>query len=233
MRGLPEGVPPEVGGLETGVRENVLEEVQRDEGGRVGAPRRVIFTGSREWGLTSGGDRDLEAVQQYLAQWAHQELRVSTNAVTKLIARHVIGFEGEIKKRDRSAIPPPGLVIVQGGAKGLDTTIADVSRIYAAGLRRRSRVEAKTFFNEPQLADRFWLETYEADWAHRPRHLAGPERNQLMLDQGADHVIAFFAWGREYGADARGGTNDMVRRAVQAGVPVDIYEAAQGAWRKP
>jgi hypothetical protein len=46
-------------------------------------------------------------------------------------------------------------------------------------------------------------------------------------------LSAFFSAGKVYGPDERGGTNDMVRRAHRAGVPVDIYEADARAWRKP
>lgn len=50
--------------------------------------------------------------------------------------------------------------------------------------------------------------TFPADWSLGRR--AGPERNQRMLDAGADGVVAF-PGGR--------GTADMVRRAIAAGVP--------------
>jgi hypothetical protein len=53
-------------------------------------------------------------------------------------------------------------------------------------------------------------EYFDADW-HTHGLAAGPIRNQAMLDEGADLVIAF-PGGR--------GTADMVKRARKAGVPV-------------
>lgn len=215
----------------------MLTEVQRDEGRTSGVgPRRVIFTGSREWGLTKG-----RGGLTFIEEKAKQELQVSAAAVNRLIARYVVGITDDFAKRDRTAVTGPGLIVVQGGANGLDTKVANAVQTIAFGLWRRSRREFSLYTNivteegmaSTELADGLWLETYEADWANRPRYLAGPERNQRMLDEGADHVIAMFAWGRSYGATDRGGTNDMVRRAVKAGVPVDIYEAALGKWRKP
>ena len=180
----------------------------------------MIFTGSREWGEPNRSSSQHEQV-------------ISTAAVSRLVARHVIGLTEKFGTRNRAAAKTGGLVIIQGGAPGADTRVANATRIFGSGLRRRTRAELRRMFVEPELADGLWLETYMADWKNRPRHLAGPERNQLMLDQGADHVIALFAHERVYGPDERGGTNDMVRRAVAAGVPVDIYVAAERRWRKP
>jgi hypothetical protein len=184
----------------------------------------VIFTGSREYGTERPG------VSQAMLE---REAKVAASAISKLVAVHVMGLTDDPHKRDRTAKPGDGLVIVQGGADGLDDLAARIARIVATGLRRRGRDQFRKIFVEPHLADGLWLETYPADWNNRPRHLAGPERNQLMLDKGADHVIAFFSAGKVYGPDERGGTNDMVRRAHRAGVPVDIYEADARAWRKP
>lgn len=66
------------------------------------------------------------------------------------------------------------------------------------------------------------VEAFPADWDNRPKHLAGPERNQRMLDSGVDAVYAF-----KQGFDrtmSRGGTEDMVRRATAAGVPCQVIE---------
>lgn len=53
--------------------------------------------------------------------------------------------------------------------------------------------------------------TYRADWnAHGKA--AGPIRNQRMLDEGKPDLVVAFPGGR--------GTADMVRRARQAGIPV-------------
>lgn len=63
--------------------------------------------------------------------------------------------------------------------------------------------------------------SFPADWKNRPRWLAGPERNQRMLDEGKpDLVLAFkddFNWKLD-----KGGTEDMVRRAKEAGILVYV-----------
>jgi UDP-glucose 4-epimerase len=52
---------------------------------------------------------------------------------------------------------------------------------------------------------------YMADWENYGT-MAGPLRNQLMLDQGEPDVVIAFAGGR--------GTADMVKKARRAGVEV-------------
>ena len=90
-----------------------------------------------------------------------------------------------------------GLVIIQGGCPtGIDA------------LTRR-------FADEYDVA----LESYPADWAKYGR-AAGPKRNQLMADAGADLCLAFPSLGRS------AGTWDMVRRAVAAGIETRIYPEA-------
>ena len=63
------------------------------------------------------------------------------------------------------------------------------------------------------------VESYPADWARYGR-AAGPKRNQLMADAGADLCLAFPSRGRS------DGTWDMVRRAVAAGIETRIYPEA-------
>ena len=66
----------------------------------------------------------------------------------------------------------------------------------------------------------FWLtaggpiETHPANW-QRYGKVAGPLRNQEMVDAGADKCIAFFKRGA-----ANRGTADCVARARAAGIPV-------------
>ena len=60
-----------------------------------------------------------------------------------------------------------------------------------------------------------------AQWASRGR-AAGPERNQRMLEQHPDLVVAF-----DLGTP---GTGDMVSRAVKAGVRVQVVMPAEGLW---
>lgn len=57
------------------------------------------------------------------------------------------------------------------------------------------------------------LRVYPADWKTHGR-AAGPIRNQRMLDEGKPDLVIAFPGGR--------GTEDMVRRARAAGVPVEI-----------
>jgi len=59
------------------------------------------------------------------------------------------------------------------------------------------------------------LDLHQAQWKLLGR-AAGPRRNQEMVDSGVDLCLAFY---RE-GAGNRG-TQDCVRRARNAGVPVD------------
>lgn len=58
------------------------------------------------------------------------------------------------------------------------------------------------------------VEIYPALWDEHGRN-AGPIRNQLMLDDGNPDVVIAFPTGGP-------GTNDMMRRANKAGIPVII-----------
>jgi hypothetical protein len=88
----------------------------------------------------------------------------------------------------------PALIIVEGGARGADTIARDAAE--ELGL---------------------CVEEYPAEWARYGR-AAGPVRNQQMLDEGRpDAVAAFFS-----SPESRG-TADMVRRALAAGLPVDVF----------
>lgn len=101
------------------------------------------------------------------------------------------------------ANPSHGITVVHGAARGADALAGQAAR-------NLGMVE----------------EPHPADWAGRGRS-AGPERNRLMLDLGADLVVAFKA-GFD-GTMSRGGTEHMVRIAMAAGVrtivlPVDTRE---------
>lgn len=195
----------------------------------------MIFTGSREWG------EERPDQPSFPPEWIRHELHVSAESVMRLVTRWTQGIAEPGSPRDRKTKYGPGLTIVQGGAPGADTKVANAARLLSLGLHRRTREEYlrrlptldEILDDGEDLADGLRLETYMADWANRPRYAAGPERNQRMLDAGADHVIALFAHGRVYGPGIRGGTNDMIRRAVAADVPVDIYVANDRRWRKP
>lgn len=98
------------------------------------------------------------------------------------------------------------LVLVVGGARGADTAAELAGR--AMGVT---------------------IERYDADWDHEGR-AAGPMRNQRMLDTGLDLLVALYAYGEPFNPGmSRGGTNDMVYRAVAAKVHVHAWSA--GGWR--
>lgn len=63
------------------------------------------------------------------------------------------------------------------------------------------------------------LEPHPADWKNLGKG-AGPARNQLMAEAGADLALAF--WD---GVSA--GTHDMIARAVRYGIPVRIIPKAR------
>lgn len=82
------------------------------------------------------------------------------------------------------------VVVIHGGARGADALA------WQAAMDLGARVEV-----------------YPADWSRGKR--AGMERNQVMVDKGADVCVAFPI------ADSRG-TRDCIRRARAAGIPVKI-----------
>jgi hypothetical protein len=86
----------------------------------------------------------------------------------------------------------PDLVVVQGAAQGVDT-------------------QARCFAMQLDVP----CEAHPARWKELGVK-AGPIRNQEMLDSGVDEVVAFPA-----AAESRG-TDDMIRRALGAGVPVTV-----------
>ncbi len=90
-----------------------------------------------------------------------------------------------------------GHTLIEGGAKGADTQARAAARVLG------------------------WdVETYEAEW-ERLSSMAGPIRNQQMLDEGKpDLVIAF--WD---GSSA--GTLNMIRKAVRAAKSVTIFPAVE------
>jgi hypothetical protein len=86
----------------------------------------------------------------------------------------------------------PGLVVIEGGARGADTA----GRL--AGFELGCSVE-----------------TYQAEWSKYGR-AAGPIRNQRMVDEGRpDLALAC------YRSVPDRGTADMLRRLEEANVPVE------------
>lgn len=64
------------------------------------------------------------------------------------------------------------------------------------------------------------VEPHPADWAGRGK-IAGPERNRLMASLGADLVLAF---KDDFDPEMkRGGTENMVKLAIEAGIPVRVF----------
>ncbi|OZG49884.1 SLOG family protein [Bombiscardovia coagulans] len=89
---------------------------------------------------------------------------------------------------------PCRLVIVQGGCPtGVDAMARSIAREY-----------------------KLPVETYTADWDKHGR-AAGPIRNQIMADAGANLCLAF------PDTDKSPGTWDMIRRACATGIETRIY----------
>ena len=87
--------------------------------------------------------------------------------------------------------------IIEGGARGAD---------------RQAR--------EWGLANGLVVQTFDADW-HRHGRLAGPIRNQRMLDEGQPDLVVAFPGGH--------GTADMVRKAMAAGIEVHVFAETAGS----
>lgn len=89
---------------------------------------------------------------------------------------------------------PPGTIVIHGDARGVDRTAANIA------------------------IDRdFKVIGYPAYWETEGAS-AGPKRNQRMLEQRPDIVIAVH---NEPGLGK--GTADMVRRSKNAGIPVFVF----------
>lgn len=85
---------------------------------------------------------------------------------------------------------PPGTVVIHGGSRGADRIAGEVAR---------------------ELG--FEVVCYPAAWDRYGR-VAGPVRNQAMLDCERPDLVIVFPGGR--------GTADMIRRATRAGVPLEL-----------
>jgi hypothetical protein len=92
------------------------------------------------------------------------------------------------------------VVLIEGDARGADRLAGQLAR------------------------ERGWrLERYPADWTRQGR-AAGFRRNARMLQQGRPDLVVAFTVGP---LAASRGTADMVRRAQEAGVPVQIITSQQ------
>lgn len=92
---------------------------------------------------------------------------------------------------------PADTLVITGGASGADRLAED-----CAG---------------ELLLDRRTYSVSRDEWEKHGK-AAGPMRNQRMIDSGPDLVIAFRVPGRSRGTD------DCVRRARAAGVPVEVVD---------
>ena len=75
---------------------------------------------------------------------------------------------------------------------------------------------ADKFAEEWAIAQGVVLESYPANWKALGK-IAGPYRNQQMVDAGADVCLAFPLLNSR-------GTYDCMRRAEEAGIPVKVFE---------
>lgn len=105
-------------------------------------------------------------------------------------------MENPDRVRDVITILPEGSTVITGEQSGADA----FARHWA--LRQELR-----------------LIVYPAQWTKFGTS-AGPKRNQTMLDEQPDRVIAF------PGPNSKG-TWDMVRRAKRSGIKVEVHEVAQ------
>ena len=92
------------------------------------------------------------------------------------------------------------VTIIEGGARGADRMAGHLAYLHGWG-----------------------LEVYPARWEQQGR-AAGVRRNAQMLQRGRPDLVVAFTVGPL--ADSRG-TADMVRRAQQAGVPVQVITSQQ------
>lgn len=74
---------------------------------------------------------------------------------------------------------------------------------------------ADKFADEYAVVNWCQLHEFKADWEKHGK-AAGPIRNQRMLDEGKPDIVLAFKGGK--------GTEDMVRRARRAKVPVKEFE---------
>lgn len=93
---------------------------------------------------------------------------------------------------------PDKLVLVHGAAPGADSLAADSAAL-----------------------DGTEILPFPADWKNDGRYAAGPKRNQRMLDEAFPQMVIAFKDGLRPALD-KGGTEDMVRRAKAAGIPVYV-----------
>src|SRR4051812_22353892 len=103
----------------------------------------------------------------------------------------------------------PSVVVVHGGATGIDRSFAEGCG--DVGVEQEAHPARWDWLDAPGAVVRRDNRgrSYNAN--------AGPLRNQEMLEAGADLVVGFHR-----AIPSSQGTRDMLRRAVDAGVPTDL-----------
>lgn len=115
--------------------------------------------------------------------------------------------------------PRPSLLI-RAMLDGLTGDCIPTPEILEGGCPTGADAEARDWADEhPDVT----ITTFYADWKTSGR-AAGPMRNQVMLDEEPDLVLAFVNKPLEISR----GTADMVRRARRAGIPTLVCEFTQG-----
>ncbi len=109
----------------------------------------------------------------------------------------------------------PGIVIVHGGAAGIDRSFADACG--DLGIEQEMHEARWEELDHPQAVIRH-------DKAGRAfNSKAGPIRNQKMVDAGADMCLAFHR-----AISASKGTKDCAKRALAAGIPTYLIDSEAG-----
>lgn len=99
---------------------------------------------------------------------------------------------------------PRGSTIIHGGCKGVDETAGKMAEILNKQDYKRFNILVMPVTKEM--------------WESQGKS-AGPSRNQKMLEQHVDYVLAFHP-----DIDLSKGTKDMIMRAWKAGKPVYVYD---------
>ena len=110
-------------------------------------------------------------------------------------------------------------VLVCGGrdytdSKEIAETLARILPPYVeliCGMARGADMTAYEWARQRQLP----IHCFPADWTKHGK-AAGPIRNQQMIDEGKPQAVVAFPGGR--------GTEDMIRRAMKAGI--EVYRVA-------
>src|SRR4051812_27606870 len=113
----------------------------------------------------------------------------------------------------------PGLVIVHGGATGIDRSFAEACG--ELGVEQEAHPARWEELDVPEAVIRY-------DKRNRPYNAnAGPIRNAEMVAAGADLCLAFHR-----AISSSKGTKDCARRAIESGIPTYLVnsDAAEPKW---